>query len=419
VLEAYRDATSLVDLIQRKKGPTEIKSLLDTSLLSLHNSLANELQVIRLHYQCDFERFGKEYGHGDSRAQEEMDSILATFQSTIISNLQRVETETTPSFDYKALQSASDKNTTKTLACLGALSHRLSVAAAESNELPEYNMPYPMGSDWIPETLAYSEGWPRTLPKSSGDWAGFSSIHGSQPRDGSASPIVPAISTVNKEPESGGISDIDMDRLSEMSLAPSSLSGFSSFRSLARRIRLGQTGMWSSNRYSMDDSPLNSIHWNRSNSSFELFGQLSSRLSIASSQKTDSSKMSWRPEIPATIDEENGAMSEGLLARFRRPKRVQTLTTAPPLHIEHVTHESTKGLGEARPGVGLRMAQASKPINPSWPPTVIRELETVVDSHGLVHAFKKNLPGPPKAHGPGGLRPNRVISTRESSGSQN
>jgi hypothetical protein len=46
-------------------------------------------------------------------------------------------------------------------------------------------------------------------------------------------------------------------------------------------------------------------------------------------------------------------------------------------------------------------------------------LIAVVDSHGLVQAFKKSLPGPPKAHGPGGLRPNRVISTIESSGSQN
>lgn len=262
MIEAYRDATSLVNLIQRKKGPTEIESLLDTSLLGLHGSLTNGPRVIRLHYQRDFERFGKEYGRGDSQAQEKMDSILATFQSTVISNLQRVETETTPSFDYKALQSASDKNITKTLACLGALSHRLSVAAAESNELPEYNMPSPMGSDWMPETLAYLEGWPRTVPKSSGDWVGFSSTHGSQPHDGSASPIVPAISTVNKEPENGGISDIDMDRLSEMSQAPSSLSGFSSFRSLARRIRLGQTGMWSSDRYSMYDSPWNSIYWN-------------------------------------------------------------------------------------------------------------------------------------------------------------
>jgi hypothetical protein len=71
--------------------------------------------------------------------------------------------------------------------------------------------------------------------------------------------------------------------------------------------------------------------------------------------------MSWRPEIPATIDEDDGAMSEGLLARFRWPKRVQTLTTAPPLHIEHVTHESTKGLGKARPRVG------SDPNTHAWP----------------------------------------------------
>jgi hypothetical protein len=49
----------------------------------------------------------------------------------------------------------------------------------------------------------------------------------------------------------------------------------------------------------------------------------------------------------------------------------------------------------------------------------VRGKQSVVDSHWLVQAFEKSLPGPPKAHGPGGLRPNRVISTRESSGSQN
>jgi hypothetical protein len=49
----------------------------------------------------------------------------------------------------------------------------------------------------------------------------------------------------------------------------------------------------------------------------------------------------------------------------------------------------------------------------------VTEGAPVVDSHGLVQAFKKSLSGPPKAHGPGGLRPNRVISIIESSGSQN
>jgi hypothetical protein len=60
-------------------------------------------------------------------------------------------------------------------------------------------------------------------------------------------------------------------------------------------------------------------------------------------------------------------------------------------------------------------------IPSSTPPyaTWCAEFCTVVDSHGLVQAFEKSLPGPLKAHGLGGLRPNQVISARESSGSQN
>jgi len=303
---AYRDATSLVDLIQEKKEDTESTSFPDGSLKGLRSSLVYGHSIIESHYMNDFKWLGKQYARGDSRACEKMESILTTFQSTILSNLQRVEYEVWLSLDYKALRSASYNNTAMAVACLGALSHRISVAAAaaENGVLPENNMPYPMVSDWMPETLAYSDGWPAGDSKSFRDWGQSSSAHESQPYDGRVSSIVQAMPTVTEEPENGGMSDIDMDRFSTMSLAPSSLSGFSSLRSLARRIRFRQTGNSSSDRYSMDDLPSNVMKWDGSNRSLELFGQLSSRQSIASSQKTGSSRMSWRPETPATVEED-------------------------------------------------------------------------------------------------------------------
>jgi hypothetical protein len=117
---------------------------------------------------------------------------------------------------------------------------------------------------------------------------------------------VPALSAVIEEPENGRLSDVDMDRLSAISLTPSSLSGFASLRSLARRVRLRQNGETSSERNSEADLPSSVMNWRRSSSSFKLFGRLSNRLSIASSQKTGSTRMSWKPEIPTTIQEDDG-----------------------------------------------------------------------------------------------------------------
>lgn len=401
---AYRDATSLVNFFWKWKEDTQSTSFPDESLRDLRRSLVSGHSVIEAHYRHDFARFGKGYARGDSRARDQMENILITLQSTILSTLQQVEHKAVPSLDYEALLSASDNNRAEAAACLGALSRRLSVAAAavENDVLPEHNMPYPMGSDWMPETLSYSDGWPGVGSRSLGDWGPSSSTHENHPHYGNASSTVPKMSVVTEEPENGGISDIDMDRFSTMSLAPSSLSGFSSLRSLARRIRSRQTDNLSLDRYSMDDLPSSAIKWNRSSSSLEVFGQLSSRLSIASSQKTDGSQMSWRPEIPVTIEEDDAVIAEGLLARFRwpknrnlytpeeeqvfmkamseplrskpdnsptnqtpgipattqedgevavgglltrlrRPKSVQTSTPARLLHIEHVTHERTKG----------------------------------------------------------------------------
>jgi hypothetical protein len=105
------------------------------------------------------------------------------------------------------------------------------------------------------------------------------------------------------EPDHGKLSDIDMDRLSAISITSSKTNSFLSLMSLAQRIRLGQTGGTSSGRDSMNDLPSSAIDWYRRSSSLYLFGCRSSTLSIASSQKTNSIRMSWKPEVPITIQE--------------------------------------------------------------------------------------------------------------------
>lgn len=136
---------------------------------------------------------------------------------------------------------------------------------------------------------------------------------------GSAQTDLPSI----KGPQYGSQQDVNMDRLSIFSLAPSSISGFASLRSLARRIRTPQTARMSSDRKSVDDLPLGMMQWNKSSShSLRLFGLFSSRLSIASSAMTDTSQMSWKPEVPAIIPEDGGVLNRSFLFRSKRPKSV-------------------------------------------------------------------------------------------------
>jgi hypothetical protein len=125
-------------------------------------------------------------------------------------------------------------------------------------------------------------------------------------RHTNATDDVPALSAVIEEPENGRLSDVDMDRFSAISLTPSSLSGFTSLRSLARRLHLRQNGETSSERNSGADLPSSVMNWRRSSDSLKLFGRLSNTPSIASSQKTGSTRMSWKPEIPTTIQEGDG-----------------------------------------------------------------------------------------------------------------
>lgn len=108
--------------------------------------------------------------------------------------------------------------------------------------------------------------------------------------------------------EDGLAMDTDMDRISITSLALSSISGFASLRSLARRIRMDRITKASSEDRSMNDVPSSAMQWDTSSkNSLRLFGRFSmSSLSVASSRKTDTSQMSWRPEALSTIEEDDG-----------------------------------------------------------------------------------------------------------------
>jgi hypothetical protein len=94
--------------------------------------------------------------------------------------------------------------------------------------------------------------------------------------------------------------DTDIDGISITSLASSSISGFASLRSLARRIRMDRVTKASSEDQSRNDVPSSVMQLDTSSkNSLRLFGRFSmSSLSVASSRRTDTStsQMSWRPE---------------------------------------------------------------------------------------------------------------------------
>jgi hypothetical protein len=126
--------------------------------------------------------------------------------------------------------------------------------------------------------------------------------------------------------EYGGTMDTDMDRISITSLALSSISGFASLRSLARRMRMDRVvTKASSEDQSRNDVPSSAMQWDTSSkNSLRLFGRFSmSSLSVASSRRTDTStsQMSWRPEARSTIREDDGYRAryqrEGILPRLR------------------------------------------------------------------------------------------------------
>jgi hypothetical protein len=249
--------------------------------------------------------------------------ILIAIQTTIISSLRRALGDDVR-LDYTALQSELKANEDNAVACLRRLSRNLlaraaaasaaavkaaaaraavamaAAARAEGNLQTGHSMPHPMRRKPLPEAPTYPENWPQNDSKPPGKVHQINSAQSPQGLDGNATSTVSVMRTVIEEPENGRLSDIDMDRFSAVSLTASSLSSSASFHSLARRIR-----RWKSRaeRNPMDELPSSVMKWDSSSSSLQLFSQLSDTLSVASSQKTDGSRMSWRPEIPATIQE--------------------------------------------------------------------------------------------------------------------
>jgi hypothetical protein len=151
--------------------------------------------------------------------------------------------------------------------------------------------------------LANSNDWPGYGSGSPIHFDSLSNTRYSQPPEGKDSTTAPMMPIGVKEAEHGRISDIDMDRFSAASVTSSVMSGFASLRSLALRIK--REGSPTA-RNSADEVPSSVMKWDRSSGSLHLFGQLSARLSVASSRQTDSSRMSWRPEIPVKMEENDG-----------------------------------------------------------------------------------------------------------------
>jgi hypothetical protein len=245
----------------------------------------------------------------------QLKDISITLETTVLFSLQRAWVDDVRP-NYMALQSDLHNINSQLTLCLRRLSHKLS---AEKSARLKHGISYPMPSEWVPEAQVSSDNWPQDDSESTREFRPIGSVQERQELAESTTSTAPLTRTVIEEPEHGRLSDIDMDRFSAISLTPSVLSGFGSFRSLARRIKKGEAPV---ERNSADDLPSSVMKWNRSSGSLQLFGRLSGRLSVASSRKTDSSRMSWRPEIPETIQEDGGVAGEGIFARFRRPKFV-------------------------------------------------------------------------------------------------
>jgi hypothetical protein len=166
--------------------------------------------------------------------------------------------------------------------------------------------------------------------------------------------------------------DTDMDRISITSLTLSSISGFASLRSLARRIRMTKA---SSEDRSMNDVPSSAMQWDTSSkNSLRLFGHfsMSSLVSVTSSHRTDTGQISRRPEALSTIEEDDGYTAEyqregilpRLLSAFQYAFSVRTrgLDGEPyiPMIVRRVQDYGTHlrdliriGYGHLDPGLGV------------------------------------------------------------------
>lgn len=322
----------LVRLIQEREQRRELTSSSNIWLGNLSHLLSVGTVSLRTYYAIFLERSRRAHAPGDLEALIQLINIAAPLETAVLSSLQRAWVDDVCP-NYMALRSDLQNINAQLTLCLSRLSHKLS--AAENSTRPEHSMSYPMLSKWVPEIQLY---WPQDDSESTGEFRQIGSVQERQELAESAISTAPVMRTMVEEPENGRLSDIDMDRFSAISLTPSSLSGFASLRSLARRIKRGESP---AERNSADDLPSSVLKWNRSSSSLQLFGRLSSRLSVASSRKTDSSRMSWRPEIPAIIQEDDGVTGDGIFARFRPPKSVKISAPENPVHMIHVRYDDT------------------------------------------------------------------------------
>jgi hypothetical protein len=115
-------------------------------------------------------------------------------------------------------------------------------------------------------------------------------------------------------PSGGRAMDTDMDRISITSLAPSSISGFASLRSLARRIRMDRITTASSEDQSMNDVPSSVMQWDTSSEN---------------SLPDTTSQMRWKPEAQSTIEE-----GDGYTAKFKRKGILPRLQSAFQRYIQ-------------------------------------------------------------------------------------
>jgi hypothetical protein len=308
VIKVYQMASAHIDGFIKDMELVKLKSPTYDVLEGLLPCLNSGYRVIEdLHIRY-FSLFGEAYARGDSYAREEMSHVLIALKRTANLRMQSLWLN-----DACLDRAAFEYNTSRAIVCLEELSRRLS-AAATAGEV----------------TLLEDR------PKSA-----QGGIDIAEAVTATATATATVMPTVAEEPEHGGLSDINMDRISGLYLTPSKTSSLASILSLAQRIQQRQMVETSLSRNSVDELPSSVMRYDAASiSSFRLFGQASSRMSlsssvrtnisrmsIASSARTNTSLMSLRSDVPATIEEGIEAMS---LSQY--PDSPQSRTGNYPFH---------------------------------------------------------------------------------------
>jgi hypothetical protein len=274
------------------------------------------LRSLERQFVSGIEHFGGVYVHGDAEIREQLTRVSIAIRRDVLSRL-RSAFSVDIQVDYGAFLSKLTECEDLATSCLLRYAQRLSEAATKNNKQPIPTLSSLIPLDLAPETLVNSNDWSGYGSGSPIHFDSLSNIRYSQPAEGKDSTTAPMMPTRVKEAEHGRLSDIDMDRFSAASTTSSEMSGFASLRSLALRIKRGGSP---EARNSTDEVPSSVMKWDRSSGSLHLFGRLSATLSVASSRQTDSSRMSWRPEIPATMEENDGNHHAQILPRSRRSR---------------------------------------------------------------------------------------------------